>query len=71
MEQENIFEEVERFRIQKSNFFERHDFLRQLDPQSAKKNKKSAANNKFLKFPKATKNTLKDWLYDNQDNPYP
>jgi hypothetical protein len=59
-EQEDIFEEVERFRIEASNHYERHDFLG------------SPTNTKdfTVKFPRATKNTLKYWLFSNQDNPY-
>lgn len=64
VEQEDIFEEVERYRIEACNHYERFDFLGQIGVTSD--NKEGS-----IKFPKATKNTLKFWLHSNQDNPYP
>jgi len=63
-EQEDIFEEVERYRIEASNRYERHDFLGQVGIEADGKEVS-------LKFPRATKSTLKFWLYSNAENPYP
>ena len=64
--------------MKESNRYERFDFLAivGLGPNGAlnvgpkRGAKAKAKNDKFKKFPRATKNLLKAWLFDNQDRPY-
>jgi hypothetical protein len=65
---------VEKFCVKESNRYER-DFIKKLNlgpkvgPNRGGAKAKSKGD-KYKKFPKATKNLLKGWLWDHQQRPY-